>query len=112
MYIRHVILDKGNVARNDNPQSRFPSKVTMSVTSPQAEIVAAAQDLVKVLLMPSTFFLDLHIRLQYSHITRPTCDYFQNSVLEHPAIPPNDVVEDGEDSSPLPRVEMIRGWGR
>ena len=85
----------------------FPSKVKMPVTSPQAEIVAAAQNLVKVLLMPLTSSListlDDNTRIPLIQLAT----IFQNSVLEDPAIPSTDDVEAGEDSSPLPRVEIL-----
>ena len=85
----------------------FLSKVKMLVMSPQAEIVAAVQEFVKVLLMPSTSSLisTLDDNTRISLIQLATI--FRNSVSEDPAIPPTDDVEDGKDSSSLPRVEML-----
>ena len=85
----------------------FPLKVTMPVTSPQAEIVSAAQDLVFFLLMPSTSSLisSLDDNTRISLVQLATI--FQNSILEDSATPPTDDVDDWENSSPLPKVEIL-----
>ena len=78
----------------------------MAVTSPQTDIVAATQDLVKVLSILSTSFLisalDENTRISLVQLAT----IFQNFILADPSLPSYDTVENGEDSIPIPLPMM------